>query len=405
MTPNDSEIELLIRRHATGARHDSAAAEHLDADELNAFAEGSLPVAARSGYVSHLADCRQCRQLASQLSIHAGAVSATQSSQVSTAARVPWWKSLSNFIAPPALRYAAFAVVLVAVVGITFLVWRRSDTTRTNLVAQNQPASSPVSAVKTDTGNSSKTPQTEQSTQDDQSRIAKALPQPTAMPQGQDKPAQIAADAPAPPPRVESVRTMTESEPSVAARSAAPARADATPSFAPPPPEANEAKSREQNVGGITHGGPKRSESSERYKVLDRNRSADATKEEDRVRGVASVDDDKKDKAQPRQASESGTLSMSAGANRDERSAPRKSENKPTPSSEAASATRSVGGRKFQRQGSAWVDVKFKSSMSVRNLTRGSDEFASLDSRLRSIAQQLGGEVIVVWKGKAYRIQ
>ena len=65
----------------------------------------------------------------------------------------------------------------------------------------------------------------------------------------------------------------------------------------------------------------------------------------------------------------------------------------------------SVGGRKFRRQGSVWVDLKFKSSMPVMTVTRGSDEFGALDSKVRSIAQQLGGEVIVVWKGKAYRIR
>ncbi len=402
MTPNDSEIELLIRRQATRSR-ESAAADHLDADALNAFAEGALPPAARSKYVSHLADCADCRKLASQLSIHAGAMSAAQLAQVSAAARAPWWKSLSSLIAVPVLRYGAFAVVLVAVVGITFLVWRRSNTARTDLVAQNERAATPVSAVKTDSdNNASQNAQSEQTTQNDQSRIAKAVPQPTAMPQGQEKINQRQADASAPPPaKPETVRTMTESEPSLAARSAASARPEETPSFAPQPVgEANEAKSREQqNTGGITHGGPRRNET---YKVLDRNRSADVAKEEDRVADARKVDEDRKDKNQPKQP-ERGTLSMSAGANRDERSEARKPENK-TATSEAPS-TRSAGGRKFQRQGNAWVDVKFKSSMAVRNVARGSDEFAALDSHLRSIAQQLSGEVIVVWKGKAYRIQ
>ena len=69
------------------------------------------------------------------------------------------------------------------------------------------------------------------------------------------------------------------------------------------------------------------------------------------------------------------------------------------------SETRSVGGRKFRRQGNAWIDAKFKSSMSLKNVSRGSEEFAALDSGLRSIAQQLGGEAIIVWKGKAYLIR
>ena len=43
--------------------------------------------------------------------------------------------------------------------------------------------------------------------------------------------------------------------------------------------------------------------------------------------------------------------------------------------------------------------------MPLKKIARGSDEFSSLDSSLRSIAQQLGGEIIVVWKGKAYLIK
>jgi len=62
-------------------------------------------------------------------------------------------------------------------------------------------------------------------------------------------------------------------------------------------------------------------------------------------------------------------------------------------------------GHKFRRQGNSWIDQKFKSSMTLRNISRGSDEFAALDSGVRSIAQQLGGEVIVVSKGKAYLIK
>ena len=67
--------------------------------------------------------------------------------------------------------------------------------------------------------------------------------------------------------------------------------------------------------------------------------------------------------------------------------------------------TRSVGGRKFKRRGNSWVDSKFKSSMTLKTISRGSGEFDALDSGLRSIAQQISGEVIVVWKSKAYLIR
>jgi hypothetical protein len=72
---------------------------------------------------------------------------------------------------------------------------------------------------------------------------------------------------------------------------------------------------------------------------------------------------------------------------------------------EKAPETRSAGGRKFKRQGSAWVDTKFKTSISLKNISRGSSDYAALDAGLRAIAQQLGGEVIVVWKGKGYLIK
>src|SRR6266446_2392863 len=73
MSFEDTQIDVLLRRHAERARS-NAGIEHLDADELNAFAEGALPAAARSRYVSHLADCDDCRRLVSQLAISAGAV-------------------------------------------------------------------------------------------------------------------------------------------------------------------------------------------------------------------------------------------------------------------------------------------------------------------------------------------
>jgi hypothetical protein len=70
--------------------------------------------------------------------------------------------------------------------------------------------------------------------------------------------------------------------------------------------------------------------------------------------------------------------------------------------------TRRVFGRLFHRQGNAWVDADYASGRSTVNVSRGSEQFRALiadEPALRSIAEQLGGEVIVVWKGTAYRIR
>jgi hypothetical protein len=69
--------------------------------------------------------------------------------------------------------------------------------------------------------------------------------------------------------------------------------------------------------------------------------------------------------------------------------------------------TRTVAGRTFRREGSAWVDTAYSSSRSTTNVSRGSEHYRSLiadEPGIRAIAEQLPGEVIVVWKGRAYRI-
>jgi hypothetical protein len=70
--------------------------------------------------------------------------------------------------------------------------------------------------------------------------------------------------------------------------------------------------------------------------------------------------------------------------------------------------TRSVSGRRFTREGNAWVDTDYDSSRSTIKVTRGSDQFRALvadEPGIRAIADQLSGTVIVVWKNRAYRIQ
>jgi hypothetical protein len=70
--------------------------------------------------------------------------------------------------------------------------------------------------------------------------------------------------------------------------------------------------------------------------------------------------------------------------------------------------TRSVMGRQFTREGDAWVDTAYESPRATVRVTRGSDQFRALvadEPGLRTIAEQLSGVVIVVWKNRAYRIQ
>src|SRR2546423_5155094 len=121
VTPNDKQIDVLIRRFASAA-HSAPASMHLDADEISAFAEGALPPAARARYMSHLADCNQCRHQVSDLAIAAGALTRTEQSSADKAAPRRFWESLIGLFALPVLKYAAFGAVFVLVAGVAFFV-------------------------------------------------------------------------------------------------------------------------------------------------------------------------------------------------------------------------------------------------------------------------------------------
>ena len=68
---------------------------------------------------------------------------------------------------------------------------------------------------------------------------------------------------------------------------------------------------------------------------------------------------------------------------------------------------RNVSGRQFIRRGGAWVDTAYR-SQATTNVRRGSEQYRALvadEPGLRTITHELGGEVIIVWKGRAYRIR
>src|SRR6266446_5592338 len=141
MKSNDAQIDVLLRRYA---KHSSGEAppDHLDADELTAFAEGSLPPAARASYVSHLAECDNCRQLVSQIAMTAGVAAKAERAESTEAERASWPQRLAAFFAPRTLRYAAFAFVLMAAAAVVFLVARR-PANNSALVATSEPENQP----------------------------------------------------------------------------------------------------------------------------------------------------------------------------------------------------------------------------------------------------------------------
>ena len=429
MQPEDSQIDVLLKRYGREAGS-GVPAEHLDADELNAFAERSAPAAARSRYVSHLAECEDCRKLATQLSIAAGATANVGAGAIETASG-SFRQKLTSFFAPPMLRYAAFAAVLVVAVGVTFLALRNQRDSAPRLAQNEQANDTQATAVKQDDRAAQTTKQTAQTyaspsattsqltenvdRKKDESKVAAAD---TAAPPKPQKEAVAAADQPA-------LAQKRAGELITAERQ----REGQQPSFAPPPPgEAGRVQSKSaeerdaQRAASVS--GPQKSEpASDKFKVMDRsvggisqNRAAQGG--DDRTRNDQAMNQQSTNQqAQQNQQSQnrmrdSNSQAMTLGnlpANRARDDVSNEARKPATGAarseSEKAPETRSIGGHKFRRQGNAWVDSKFKSSMSITNVARGSDAFRALDPAVRSMAEQLGGEVIVVSKGKAYRIR
>jgi hypothetical protein len=69
---------------------------------------------------------------------------------------------------------------------------------------------------------------------------------------------------------------------------------------------------------------------------------------------------------------------------------------------------RSVGGRRFRKQNEMWVDTAYDSGSAIVNVARSSEQYRALiadEPTIKTIAEQLEGTIIVVWKGRTYRIR
>jgi hypothetical protein len=405
MTPNDKQVDLLMRRHARTAEPEITG-EHLDADEMNTFAEGMLPPMARARYVSHLASCGDCRQQVAQIALAGGAVIRAESPVAEGPRRRPFWQGVSAFFAPAGLRYAAFAAVLLIVAGIAYIALRRPRQPNDLVASRTESEQHPASAIQPPAGPANGAA-TEANTRPQLSNSPTTAS--TGSDQSEKRDADKYADAPAP-------TTMKEAPPAPAvetkkAATGSDVAKDQT-AYAPPPP--GEA-SQPASVGGVAaKREPQKAEPTDKIATAEREQS----RERSQGLTVTQSRDDRQMKDQPIAQQRRGTDEKTKGGpsrNLENRSAGNANENRienmplsnaaPKPNDTNEAQTRSVGGRKFRKQGSAWVDQKFKSSMTLKSVARGSDEFNSLDSGLRLIAQQLGGEVIVVWKGNAYLIK
>lgn len=386
-----NEIDSLLRSWA--GRERSAASNstvnssgaHLDADELSSYAEGALPPAARSRYTSHLIDCDECRKVVAQLAIASGPV---LKESLGTKSEVSGWrKALAAFFAPAVLRYAVPALGLI-VVGVLFFASRSiTDRTAMNFEKREQAAQAPaVSSPATKAPSAyfdsapeqqaaKETPRTKPS--DVKSGETGEKEQATANANVRDE--YGAAKQPEEPKKETTARTTEEDE----ARQAKPAAPSSTaqPTFAEAPPLPRPAVAP-QGAANTAGGQDKLSEKEKN----ERKRESQTVVAD----GVAAADTATTGKDDDRKKSKA-LAARAAEGRRDE-----------------AQETHSIAGRRFQRNNGVWVDSAYKSSMPAIDVRRGSDQYRALiadEPEIATIANQLRGEVLLVWKGRAYRIR
>ncbi|MGH9956874.1 MAG: zf-HC2 domain-containing protein [Pyrinomonadaceae bacterium] len=387
---NEMELWLrgLARRHGGSsvvrdlATQDEVTAGHLDADELSSYAEGALPALTRARYTAHLADCSRCRNIVSQLASSSGAAVQPQTGERERS--VGFWQRVGAFLSPQVLRYAVPALALFAVIAVGLVALRRQP--QGEFVAQTQSPqpelnvaedkrSTPEGLLKTDSSTKAVAEKTREKTRDADvaradkgSKAGEEADSPAVLP-----PSPYAVNAPAPAAKAakkdaETGQVTVAQQPNFAREPVA------TPATQPQTGNANTA-------AGVARRQEKPAE------------REDAREQQDRAGERAKSEDKENNQAAARSRNTSigrGAL-LSTGVDK---------------SSEAG--TRTVSGRRFRRQGEVWVDTAYQSSVSLITVGRGSEQFRALvadEPGIRVIADQLPGEIILVWKGRAYRIR
>ncbi len=392
----NNEIDLLLRklaRHepdpakttqAAGGVRAEVAGDHLDADELNAYAENAAPTTSRIRYTEHLADCATCRKLVVELS-RAASVSVSYAA-VETKSPSSLKQFLAWFFSPLVLRYAGPAFAVIAVVAVALVVLQQKRTIE--FVAQDQRGSS--STLVGDKEEKAKAPVLEDS-------ISEKTPIASGGEQQSDTRA-VTRAAREDSQKAQAVDKATTDDSSKMAKEAprneaSTVAAEAPPKFAPEPAAAPLPK---QPVANEVEANLDVAKQKKPAAVEEAGSKEDANRNTDRI-AVSRSGPQKTEGLSVAGSSAQGIVSKDSPARVASEKRARNDED-----------VRSIAGRRFLKKGGVWVDTAYDSSRPTVNLSRGSEQYRALvadEPGIRTIVEQLDGEVVVVWKGRVYRIR
>ncbi len=416
----DNEIDSFLK---ASARREVAFAQtidaHLDADEISAFAENALPKLARERYVAHLADCTNCRKILANLTMFqdaedeektfaaAPSVVETNRNTIVSDPRISWFEKIKSLFAIPNLAYATAGLAILLIGTVAFIALRNSQNTSVaslnkeevpQLFEKQSTESEPVAVANTVSNVAANMVATvvKPSAQNSNAVSANTAVNVSEQPQATPKPeADIIGRLDTRPTRgpsdnstrdiLPAPETKLREEQNESDRAAAPA------AIAPPAPMVSaDAKKDSERVKQEEDKVQKTEVAENKPPQNDGISSGSTSDSSSGGRGVIKTPLSEKPKGPMRNQTQNQSQNMP------ESSLARKKSKEESP-------TRSVGGKTFQNQNGVWTDSAYN-GQAQKSVSRDSDDFNKLDSNLRSIANNLGGTVVIVWKGKAYKI-
>jgi hypothetical protein len=384
----DKEIEALLRQTAKGETVFAAEANpqsairnpqsnHLDADEISAFAENALPETAQRKYTMHFADCDRCRKILSNLiTLNSEAETISASSAVAPkiveTAKASWYRRLFAF---PNLAYAMGGLVVLFGGFLAFTVLQNTgdlQNTEVSQISESQPVASgpgfesePDFFASNSTANTSNTPITANSNM-------------MMSNSASSNSSAISMNA--------STNTTTRISNANTTANAASVKKEAA--------AGNEAQRETQEDSA-------KNEPKTQTTDVTATFSADGMSFNEKKVAERPQDDERTKAAQ---APPTAALAKPSTPKENDKKDSIRAKSRKLETSDADAENRQIGDKNFKRSGGVWYDSNYK-GQSTTNVRRGSNEYKNLDSGLRSIAENLSGTVVIVWKSKAYRIQ
>ena len=367
----DKEIDAILRK-ARGDEVATSPSTHLDADEISAFAENALPEIVRQNYTAHLADCTRCRRILSNvILLNSEAEIETASSAVPAEikeVKTPWYRKLFVF---PQLAYTMGAMVLLFSGFFGYLILQNLSgsknsevsysTDKPNQMKESAPAANSGAPAFSNSSTVSNSTTTTTTTTNSTVTTTNSASTSAANTANSAMPADKKSDT-------EEFRVPALNQPMT-------------------PPQAT--PQAEDNIRG--------EDDKELAKTPAKNEAA-------KPNASGAVREENKQRDNENSFLLDGQSVTNSTTERQKLKTQRAAPQSPTKKASEAGATRSVGGKTFNNVGGIWFD-KALGKQKQKTVNRGTSDYLRLDAGLRSIADNLGGTVVILWNGKAYRIQ